>query len=307
MDEALKGLDGELTAAEIEAMGDGLYDGWDDDPDLSDAEDEDDGEQENGGDDDGEETPDREDGDGEEEAGGGDETGGEDEDGEDGTETAEHEEPGRKTWTLKHLDETKEVDEAEMTVLAQKGLDYDRIRADRDEMKSQWAELQSYKKFMDELVANSSFDNASDLMDDTRATMKVKIEKDRGNTITKANALADIKKARESEKAEAEKAKPENGEDAEKQRREAEINAFFETFEDRSKVPAFKDLPVEVVSEWEKTGRLIAPYYRWLAKKAETEAKTLKQNQKNREKSTGSRQTKGKGTVKDPLFDGWED
>ena len=33
-----------------------------------------------------------------------------------------------KTWMLRHLDEQKEVGEQEMVALAQKGMDYDRIR-----------------------------------------------------------------------------------------------------------------------------------------------------------------------------------
>lgn len=40
-----------------------------------------------------------------------------------------------KTWTLRHLDSERTVGEAEMVTLAQKGLDYDRIRGKYDEAK----------------------------------------------------------------------------------------------------------------------------------------------------------------------------
>ena len=40
-----------------------------------------------------------------------------------------------KTWTLQHLGESRTVNEAEMTALAQKGLDYDRLREKYDEFK----------------------------------------------------------------------------------------------------------------------------------------------------------------------------
>ena len=43
---------------------------------------------------------------------------------------------GRETFTLKHLDEQREVSREELIALAQKGLDYDRIRADRDRLKN---------------------------------------------------------------------------------------------------------------------------------------------------------------------------
>ena len=40
-----------------------------------------------------------------------------------------------KTWELRHLDETRNVNEQELVALAQKGLDYDRIRTGYDEFK----------------------------------------------------------------------------------------------------------------------------------------------------------------------------
>ena len=52
------------------------------------------------------------------------------------TETTEQKaDAPEKTWTLRHMDETKNVGEAEMVTLAQKGVDYDRIRAKYDESK----------------------------------------------------------------------------------------------------------------------------------------------------------------------------
>ena len=40
-----------------------------------------------------------------------------------------------KVWTLRHMDEVKQVGEADMVILAQKGMDYDRIREKYDESK----------------------------------------------------------------------------------------------------------------------------------------------------------------------------
>ena len=40
-----------------------------------------------------------------------------------------------KVWTLRHMDEVKQVGEADMVILAQKGMDYDRIREKYEESK----------------------------------------------------------------------------------------------------------------------------------------------------------------------------
>ncbi len=48
-----------------------------------------------------------------------------------------------KMWTLRHLDEVRQVGEADMVALAQKGLDYDRIRAKYDALRAKQPEQDS--------------------------------------------------------------------------------------------------------------------------------------------------------------------
>lgn len=53
-------------------------------------------------------------------------------------EPAQEEQPADQTpetFTLKHLDQVRQVGKEEVVTLAQKGLDYDRIRTERDELR----------------------------------------------------------------------------------------------------------------------------------------------------------------------------
>ena len=61
-------------------------------------------------------------------------------------ESVPEEQPAPKLWTLRHMDEEKQVNESEMVVLAQKGMDYDRIRAKYDEAKPAMEMLAQFAK-----------------------------------------------------------------------------------------------------------------------------------------------------------------
>ena len=72
------------------------------------------------------------------------------------------------TYELKHLDSVQTVDRGKVIELAQKGLDYDRIRADRDTMKAENSKLKAEHDFLQEL-ADSSKMTVEQLIDETRA------------------------------------------------------------------------------------------------------------------------------------------
>lgn len=295
---------------ETEATGDDLYEGWDDDLDSEDAEvetTEEESEETDADDEDESEEADQPE----------DET--EEESAEDSEGTEETAEPEQQTaepqkYTLKHLDETVEVTAEEMIPLAQKGMDYDRIREERDSMKANYAELMDHEEFLKELVKTSPFETVEELIQDTLASVRVKTEKDNGNSITKAHALSEIKAERagksahaaKEEKAEetTEATKPEPQQMTE---RDLEIQSFFNLFDKQEDIPQFKDLPLEVRTEFEKTGRLVKAWFNYQMKQKETEKEIIKQNTKNKERSTGSRKTSGKGVTKDPIYEGWDD
>ena len=285
---------------DVSALGDDLFDGWDDDSSAEPAENEEETNVENATDE-------------EEDSEGSDQTEEETDEEEaesnnDQTQQKEETPKAEKKFTLKHLDEEKEYTAEEMIPLAQKGMDYDRIRGERDAMKANYAKYERCAKFLEDIKGD--FDSVEALMDDTNAARLVKNEADNGRTITKEEALKRVKENRESETKKTETPKVQEQEDKSDADadRKAEIQRFSKALsEDGISVPNWSDLPKEVQEAFEKEGQLVAPYYRWLAKQKDNEAKTIKQNEKNRERSTGSRRTKGKGSVKNPLFDGFGD
>jgi len=311
----MSSLGPEYTDEELEQLlGDDPFDGWDDDPapeeDSAESDTEDSGEKEEAAENDGTaDQPDTEN-DGAESEAEPDETG-------DSTEAKPEQKPETPAkYTLKHLDDTLEMTAEEMIPLAQKGLDYDKVRQERDSYREQYPELKNALDFCNALLKNSSFDKLEDMIVDTYATMRVRDEKRNGNVISHAHAKEEVRAELEAQrKGGAVKAspRPETGSQsaepktAETDRRDAEIQTFFSLFDDQSKIPQFADLPVEVRSEFEKTGNLVKPWVRYQMRQKDAENETLKRNAKNRERSTGSRKSAGKSAEMDPMFDGWED
>ena len=107
------------------------------------------------------------------------------------TEEPKTEEPAPDTdqWLeLKHLDEVRKVSKDEAKVLAQKGMDYDRIRSKLGEAEQANAKLQKYESFLNEIKGD--FATLDDLMTDTRA--RIMSDKD---GISYEDAVAKVKSA----------------------------------------------------------------------------------------------------------------
>jgi hypothetical protein len=86
------------------------------------------------------------------------------------------------------------------------------------------------------------------------------------------------------------------------QRQKANVDAFLAAY------PGVKaeDVPVEILQEGFANGDLVGAYARWENKQLKAELETLKQNQKNKERSTGSRKSAGASTPKDDFDDAWD-
>lgn len=229
------------------------------------------------------------------------------------TEEPKKEEPAPDTdqWLeLKHLDEVRKVSKDEAKVLAQKGMDYDRIRGKLDEATNANAKLKVYEDFLTEIKGN--FNTVEDLMVDTRA----KILADKEN-ISYDDAVSKVKAAnQQAEQKAQEQQQPQYGsEDFIQQMKQRSYVAFAHKHPDI--LP--KDIPVEV---WEdvntNTYNLETSYERYLAKnelantktelanmKAEIEA--LKQNKINEERAVGSLKTAGAAKTTDKYLEGWDD
>ena len=225
------------------------------------------------------------------------------------TEEPKPEEPKPDTdqyLELKHLDEVRKVSKEEARVLAQKGMDYDRIRGKLEEASNANAKLKVYEDFLTEIKGN--FNTVEDLMADTRATILSEKE-----NISYEDAMSKVKAANQQKE---QATQPQFGsEEFIQQMKQRSYTAFAKKHPDI--LP--KDIPAEV---WEdvntNTYNLETSYERYLAKselantktelaniKAEIEA--LKQNKQNEEKAVGSLKTAGSAKTVDKYLEGWDD
>lgn len=233
--------------------------------------------------------------------------------------------PSDDSLELKYMGETRRVGRNEAIVLAQKGMDYDRIRQERDDMSKELNELRpekqkltEYEGFLDKLARSVGMDIPG-MIDSTLAKMLVAEEQKKGNTITEEFARQRIQFDRE--KAEYEKQKnqsatkaPEESKPAEQPaktkaddaaaaRRNDEAAAFLKAYPDLDP----KTLPKEVLDKWWDGGEpLITAYTTYENKRLKAENEALKQNNKNSERSTGSVQSAGAGRAKDAFDEGWD-
>ena len=212
-------------------------------------------------------------------------------------------------YELKHLSEVQTVDREKVIELAQKGLDYDRIRADRDTTRAENEELRTYKEFLQEL-ADSSKMTIEQLMDETRAD----VISHRDGTC-KEVALKQVREARESRKSNFTQKSLEEA-------RQADYQRFSETHPNLDP----KDIPAEVWQRMNDNNLLLSEAYAPIdiantkaaleAKERELKAKeekiaALEQNMTNASRSTGSRKSDGATAKPKSAFseawDAWKD
>jgi len=212
-------------------------------------------------------------------------------------------------YELKHLSEVQTVDREKVIELAQKGLDYDRIRADRDTTRAENEELRVYKDFLQEL-ADSSKMSIEQLVDETRADIISKRDGTR-----KEVALRQVREARESRKSNFTQKSLEEA-------RQADYQKFSETHPNLDP----KDIPAEVWQRMNDNNMLLSEAYAPIdiantkaalaAKEAELKAKeekiaALEQNMTNASRSTGSRKSDGATAKPKSAFqsawDAWKD
>lgn len=212
-------------------------------------------------------------------------------------------EPEVETFTLKFLGEEKSVSRDEVIELAEKGSNYDHVKEERDSLRKDKSKLEGYESFLKELADASGTDIAG-LIESTRATLMVQKAKAEGKELSEAAAIEQIRReSREAAEKQAEQ-KPEEPAkpDAEEAARRENFRKFMAAY------PNVKaaDIPQEVWNDSFKTGDLAGAYARWENKQLKAENEKLKQNQKNKERSTGSRRTAGATTPKDDFDEAWD-
>lgn len=199
------------------------------------------------------------------------------------TEAEQPSEPDTDQWLeLKHFDEVKKVNKEEAKVLAQKGMDYDRIRGKLEEANAVNAKLQKYEDFLNEL--KGGYASIDDLMNETRARLIADKE-----GITKEQALERVRSANQQKEQAQQQAQFNRNAVYEEMRRES-LTAFLAAF------PGVKaaDIPQEVWEDMRKSNNLVASYAKYQAKKLADENAVLKKNAENKARSTGSMKSSGK-------------
>jgi hypothetical protein len=213
----------------------------------------------------------------------------------------------QRIFTLKHLDEVKEVSEEEIVKLAQQGMDYERIRTDRDALKTFKTEnegtlalftafakesgmsLQQYGDFLREqsLIQTGLSPEAAKervQLDNDKATLEVErkaVEQER--TTAQAQQRADQLK---------------------QERISADLQTFLSTYPDVKPSDIPKDVWAVVHGEGGKAPvPLVTAYTKHLNDQMKMELEALKQDKENRAKSPGSMNTKGAKSDIDALID----
>ena len=207
-------------------------------------------------------------------------------------------------FVLKHLGEEKSVSRDEVISLAQKGLDYDRIREKWDAVKDDVQRLRMYEGFLKEL-AEARGGDVDSLIDETRTRALIAQAEAKGETLAPAAAAAQAVRMRTQGTVQ-EKGTPEQTQNRNSQM----IDEFISVF---GNVKA-EEIPKEVWDEATSTGDMVRPYQRYLNnklqeenRKLQAELKAAKQQQKNAARSAGSAKSDGAGASKDPFDAGWGD
>ena len=213
-----------------------------------------------------------------------------------------------KKWELRHLDEVKSVDESGMIALAQKGLDYDRIRERYDESKPVMELFGQFAK------------NAGMSVPDYVAYIRTQAKKADGMSEAEAKRAVDLEDreaavaAREAQQAQsaAEKSAAEKAASNAAEKRRADIAEFQRNFPEAAKEP--DKIPPEVWAAVRQGQSLSMAYAKYSIRQArqarataEHKVASAEQNQKNAIRSSGSMRTAGnEHKSRDPFLEGWD-
>lgn len=215
----------------------------------------------------------------------------------------ESKEDADQRFTLKHLDEVKEYSREEVVTLAQKGLDYDRIRQKLSEKETAEKQNKDVIAFVDELAKEQNLSTAEFMLGYRAATMARKDNISIDDAKKRLQMQAKEKELDEREKALNEKV---NEQAAEQTKREKAQNEFKEFFKARPEVKA-DDIPKEVFQQAMNGVPLLTAYTAWENAQLRAQLEAEKKNRENAERATGSTSSAGKKVKKDTFDDLWYD
>ena len=209
-------------------------------------------------------------------------------------------------YHLKWLDEQKDVNREEVTQLAQKGLDYDRVKG---KLEAQRAQTEQYKAFHDEneeavrelqaFMEETGAKSVAEVLDGLRVGRKVSAGTARDV------AVAQVAQERAERALKWNTTKREAAASKSQEKAAADVRAFIEAHPDEDLA---KLLP-ELSEDLDKTQDLEKAYTAYSMRKLQKQVKELtdalaaeKQNKSNRQRSAGSARSAGGETVKDDPF-----
>lgn len=209
-----------------------------------------------------------------------------------------------ETFTLKHLDQVRQVGKEEVVTLAQKGLDYDRIRTERDELRQYRQEadpalglVKGYAEKNGMTVAQYiDYCRKQELIGQgvNEPTAQAQVELERQRAQLEAQTRAD-QEARQRQEAITRQVQERQ------EARKRDMTAFLETF------PGVKgaDVPREVWARVAAGESLVAAYAVYQNQQLQAQLAALKQNRENAARTPGSLNTHGE-KAGDDLADLWD-
>lgn len=205
------------------------------------------------------------------------------------------------TFTLKHLDEVKTVGRDEVVTLAQKGMDYDRIRAARDELQGKVDQTKAAHALVEEYAKRNGM-TVPEYLDYCREQALVT----QGVSQETAKARVALDKERERISAEAQRVlrarAPQEVAAQEAQARKQSFAEFYVVY------PEVKPdaVPKEVWAQVAKGVPLITAYTKHENQRLKAELAAQRQNKANVGRTTGSQVSAGEHSI-DPFEEGWGD
>lgn len=214
-------------------------------------------------------------------------------------------------FTLKHLGESKNYSRDEVTTLAQKGLDYDRIRTERDSMRAEMPEMREAMSFLKELAANSNI-SVEQLMENVRARALIAREAEAGRAITETGAREQIRRekaARDKDAAAANEndAEADAGTPPQTAAQEPDVTAEIRRFAQMYPEVKATEIPQKVWDDFRAgKGDLTSLYTMTENAALRQKVAALEQNEKNKGRSTGSMKSAGNRSAKSTMQEIWD-
>ena len=223
--------------------------------------------------------------------------------------TKEQKEEPEELFDLKFNKEIRKVNRQEVTELAQKGLNHDRILEQRDHLQQENAELLKFKQDNEAIIglldaaAQKSGTDRNTFLQSVRENAYVSQGLSRDAAHERVLREDAEQRLSRTEKADAEKQQAQHGQELAQQQ---DIERFLKLYKNVDP----NTIPKEVWDDVRNGETLVSAYGRYenrqLAesnRKLQESLNALKQNEKNKQKSIGSAKTEGKETAKDPFLE----